>query len=97
MVVTDMKADELLRDGDRVIGVRAGDDEVGAEVTIVAEGVLGLLSGGAGLREQPRRRRPRRRLQGDHRAAGRRDRGPLAPEPKARARPSSSWARSRAA
>ncbi len=54
MVVTDMKADELLRDGDRVIGVRAGDDEVGAEVTIVAEGVLGLLSGGAGLREQPR-------------------------------------------
>jgi electron transfer flavoprotein-quinone oxidoreductase len=54
MVVTDMKADELLRDGERVIGVRAGDDEVGAEVTIVAEGVLGLLSGGAGLREQPR-------------------------------------------
>ncbi len=54
MVVTDMKADELLRDGDRVIGVRAGDDEVGADVTIVAEGVLGLLSGGAGLREQPR-------------------------------------------
>jgi len=54
MVVTDMKADELLRDGDKVIGVRAGDDEVGAEVTIVAEGVLGLLSGGAGLREQPR-------------------------------------------
>jgi len=54
MVVTDMKADELLRDGDKVIGVRAGDDEVGAEVTIVAEGVLGLLAGGAGLREQPR-------------------------------------------
>ncbi len=54
MVVTDMKADELLRDGDKVIGVRAGGDEVGAEVTIVAEGVLGLLSGGAGLREQPR-------------------------------------------
>jgi len=54
MVVTDMKADELLRDGDRVIGVRAGDDEVGADVTIVAEGVLGLLAGGAGLREQPR-------------------------------------------
>ncbi len=54
MVVTDMKADELLRDGERVIGVRAGGDEVGAEVTIIAEGVLGLLSGGAGLREQPR-------------------------------------------
>jgi electron transfer flavoprotein-quinone oxidoreductase len=49
MVVTDMKADELLRDGERVIGVRAGGDEVGAEVTIIAEGVLGLLSGGAGL------------------------------------------------
>jgi electron transfer flavoprotein-quinone oxidoreductase len=54
MIVTDMQADELLREGDRVIGVRAGDDEVGAEVTIVAEGVLGLTSGAAGLREQPR-------------------------------------------
>jgi electron transfer flavoprotein-quinone oxidoreductase len=54
MVVTDMKADELLLDGDRVIGVRAGGDEVGADVTIVAEGVLGLLASGAGLREQPR-------------------------------------------
>ena len=54
MIVTDMQADELLRDGDKVIGVRAGDDEVGAEVTIVAEGVLGLTAGGAGLREQPR-------------------------------------------
>ena len=54
MIVTDMKADELLRDGDKVIGVRAGGDEVGAEVTIVAEGVLGLLAGGAGLREKPR-------------------------------------------
>ena len=53
MIVTDMQADELLRDGDRVIGVRAGDDEVGAEVTIVAEGVLGLTSGAAGLREKP--------------------------------------------
>ena len=38
----------------RVIGVRAGDDEVGADVTIVAEGVLGLTASGAGLREQPR-------------------------------------------
>ncbi len=54
MVVTDMRADELLRDGDKVIGVRAGDDEVGADVTIIAEGVLGLLASGAGLREQPR-------------------------------------------
>ncbi len=38
----------------RVVGVRAGGDEVGAEVTIIAEGVLGLLASGAGLREQPR-------------------------------------------
>ena len=38
----------------KVIGIRAGDDEVGADVTIVAEGALGLLASGAGLREQPR-------------------------------------------
>jgi electron transfer flavoprotein-quinone oxidoreductase len=59
LVVGDMKADELLVEGGadglpgRVVGVRAGGDEVGADVTIVAEGVLGLLASAAGLRAAP--------------------------------------------
>jgi electron transfer flavoprotein-quinone oxidoreductase len=53
MVVSNMKADALLKEGDRVIGIRAGDDEIGADVTVIAEGVLGLLSSDAGLREKP--------------------------------------------
>jgi len=53
MVIPNMKADALLKEGDRVIGIRAGDDEIGADVTVIAEGVLGLLSSEAGLREKP--------------------------------------------
>ena len=53
MVVTKMRVDELLLDGGKVIGVRAGDDEVGADVTIVAEGALGQLAAAAGLRDLP--------------------------------------------
>ena len=65
MVVTKMKVDEILREGaragaegagassGRVIGIRAGDDEIGADVVVIAEGVLGLLSTAAGLRGAP--------------------------------------------
>lgn len=59
MVLPKMKVDALLReDGSAekpggVIGIRAGDDEIGADVVIVAEGVLGLLSSTAGLRAKP--------------------------------------------
>jgi electron transfer flavoprotein-quinone oxidoreductase len=53
MVVPNMPADALLKEGDKVIGIRAGDDEIGADVTIVAEGVLGLVSEAAGLRDKP--------------------------------------------
>ena len=56
MVVPKMKVDELLRREGRVIGIRAGDDEIGADVTVIAEGVLGLLASGAGLRAEPAER-----------------------------------------
>jgi electron transfer flavoprotein-quinone oxidoreductase len=52
MVIPKMRADELLLENGKVIGIRAGDDEIGADVTIIAEGVLGLLSTAAGLREE---------------------------------------------
>ena len=53
MVVTNMLVDTLLKEGDKVIGIRAGDDEIGVDVTIIAEGVLGLVSEAAGLRDKP--------------------------------------------
>jgi electron transfer flavoprotein-quinone oxidoreductase len=53
MLIPNMRVDELLREGGRVIGIRAGEDEIGADVVIVAEGVLGLLSSAAGLRAEP--------------------------------------------
>ena len=53
MVVPNMKVDELLRKDGRIIGIRAGEDEIGAQVVIVAEGVLRLLSTEAGLAPKP--------------------------------------------
>ena len=54
MVITKNRVDDILRDeSGKVIGIRAGDDEIGADVTIIAEGVLGLLSSKIGLREEP--------------------------------------------
>jgi electron transfer flavoprotein-quinone oxidoreductase len=47
------KVDELLRKDGKVIGIRAGEDEIGASVVIVAEGVLRLLSSKAGLASEP--------------------------------------------
>ena len=56
MVVPNMKVDALLRKDGRVIGIRAGEDEIGAQVVIVAEGVLRLLSAEAGLAAEPQAR-----------------------------------------
>ena len=58
MVLPRMKVDSLLREGGergqgRVVGIRAGGDEIAADLVIVAEGVLGLLASEAGLRARP--------------------------------------------
>jgi len=53
MVIPKMQVDALLKDGGRITGIRAGGDEIGARVTVIAEGVLGMLASAAGLREAP--------------------------------------------
>lgn len=60
-LLVNMKVDELLLDGGaagsgRVVGIRSGDDRIGAKVVIVAEGVLGLLGTRARLRSRPEAR-----------------------------------------
>ena len=50
MVVNRIQVDSLLMQGDRVVGVRCGNDEAYANVVILADGVNSLLAERAGLR-----------------------------------------------
>ncbi|MEW6863172.1 FAD-dependent oxidoreductase [Trueperella pyogenes] len=49
-VMPGIKVDELIEDGGRFIGVRAGDDELRAHVIVAADGVNSFLSQYAGIR-----------------------------------------------
>ena len=50
MLVTKNRVDDLIRQNGKIIGVVAGGEELGADVIIVADGVLSLISEKAGLR-----------------------------------------------
>ncbi|NIS71971.1 MAG: FAD-dependent oxidoreductase, partial [Proteobacteria bacterium] len=50
-VIPQKRVDDLLMDGGRVVGVRAGDEEIPAEVVVAADGVLSVLAEKAGLRQ----------------------------------------------
>lgn len=50
MIVTKSKADDLIFENGRVVGVKAGGDELYANVVIACDGVLSLLAEKAGLR-----------------------------------------------
>lgn len=51
MLITKSRVDELIMESGRVIGVRTGGDELGADVIIAADGVLSLTAEQAGLRQ----------------------------------------------
>jgi electron transfer flavoprotein-quinone oxidoreductase len=50
MVMPGVRVDELLKEGERYVGVRAGDDELHAHVVVVADGVNSFLAQAAGVR-----------------------------------------------
>lgn len=50
MVMPGVRVDALLRDGEQVVGVRAGDDELRARVVVAADGVNSFVSQDAGIR-----------------------------------------------
>lgn len=50
LVMPGIRVDELLIEGGRVVGVRAGDDELRARVVLAADGVNSFLARAAGLR-----------------------------------------------
>jgi len=52
-VMSGVRVDGLLRDGEQVIGVKAGDDELRARVVILADGVNSFVARDAGIRAQP--------------------------------------------
>jgi electron transfer flavoprotein-quinone oxidoreductase len=49
-VMSGMRVDALLIEGDRVVGIRAGEDELRAHVVVAADGVNSFLSRNAGFR-----------------------------------------------
>ncbi|MGD2246626.1 MAG: FAD-dependent oxidoreductase [Candidatus Aminicenantes bacterium] len=54
VVAAGLEADDLLWDGNRVAGIKAGGDELPASVVVACDGVNSLLAEKAGLREKLR-------------------------------------------
>ncbi|MGE5396747.1 MAG: FAD-dependent oxidoreductase, partial [Chitinophagales bacterium] len=50
MLVTKNRVDDIIKENDKVIGVTAGGEELGADVIIACDGVLSLTAEKAGLR-----------------------------------------------
>jgi electron transfer flavoprotein-quinone oxidoreductase len=50
-VIPQKNVDDLIMEGGRVIGVRAGEEEIGADCVVAADGVLSFLAEKAGLRK----------------------------------------------
>jgi len=49
-IATKYKVDGLIRDGNRICGVRADGEEIGADVVVAADGALSFIAEEAGLR-----------------------------------------------
>lgn len=54
VVATGLQADDLIREQNRIIGIKAGGDELPADVVVACDGVNSILAEKAGLRRKPR-------------------------------------------
>ena len=52
LIVPKYMVDDLLIDNGRVVGIRAGSDEIGADVVVAADGALSFMAEKAGLRQR---------------------------------------------
>jgi len=50
-VVPQKRVDDLIRNGEKIIGVKAGDEELGADCVVAADGVLSFMAEKAGYRQ----------------------------------------------
>src|SRR3990172_6355934 len=49
-VIPQKNVDDLLKEGGKIIGIRAGEEEIGADCVVAADGILSFLTEKAGLR-----------------------------------------------
>lgn len=52
MLMQGVKVDALIRQGERIVGIRAGDDELHAHVVVAADGINSFICRDAGIRAQ---------------------------------------------
>jgi electron transfer flavoprotein-quinone oxidoreductase len=50
-IIPQKNVDDLIREGEKVIGVRAGAEEIGADCVVAADGILSFMAEKAGLRK----------------------------------------------
>ncbi len=50
LLATGIRVDELIWNNKRIVGIKAGDDEIGANIVIAADGINSLLAAQANLR-----------------------------------------------
>ncbi len=50
-VIPEKKVDDLIREGTKVVGIKSGDEEFGADCVVGADGVLSFVAEKAGLRQ----------------------------------------------
>jgi electron transfer flavoprotein-quinone oxidoreductase len=50
-VIPQKNVDDLIKEGEKVIGIRAGDEEIGADCVVAADGILSFMAEKAGLRQ----------------------------------------------
>lgn len=50
-VIPQKKVDDLIKENEKIIGVRSGEEEIGADCVVAADGILSFLAERAGLRK----------------------------------------------
>jgi len=50
-IIPQKKVDDIVKEGEKVIGVKAGDEEIGADCVVAADGILSFMAEKAGLRQ----------------------------------------------
>jgi electron transfer flavoprotein-quinone oxidoreductase len=50
-VIPQKNVDDLIKEGEKVVGIKTGDEEIGADCLVAADGILSFLAEKAGLRQ----------------------------------------------
>jgi electron transfer flavoprotein-quinone oxidoreductase len=51
VIITKNKVDDLIMENGKVVGIKAGEDEIGADVVLAADGTMSIIAEKAGLRK----------------------------------------------